>query len=418
MIKKILLNILLYMLIFGSTPIFAQPSIEAPTGILMDGTTGQILYEKNCDETFYPASTTKILTALLFMENVAMDEILTVNEDVPNLIEQGSSQIYLIPGEQLTGEQLLNALMIESANDAAVVIAQHISGNVEEFGKLMTKRAKELGAVNSNFTNPNGLHDDNHYTTAKDMALILQKVIKYPALTEIMTRRNYVIPETAYQDTRYLWTKNKLLQSSQNNFYNENVIASKTGYTTKAGNALVTAAKKDDLTLITVVLNCIGTMTYNDTNAMLEFGFNGFKRIELLNNNQLLKTIQIGKDNLDLISSQEFSYTIPKNESETIESEIFLPDEISLPLEKGESVGKIVYTFNGSEIGAVDLLAATAISKPFSFLGILKTIFLIFILFLFIIYIGLRLYVERKNRIIRQRKALRNRKTRNEYSKF
>lgn len=414
--KRSPIILLLLLLLFWNPVSAAQPYVEAPVALLMDGDTGQILYEKSIDTKCYPASITKILTALIFIENVDMNEVMVVGENVPYEIEQGSSQIYLIPGEELTAEQILNALLIESANDAAVVIAEHISGSIEAFAKKMNQRAKELGATESNFVNPNGLHDENHYTTARDMGLIMREVLKHPELMEIMTRRNYIIPETLYQETRYLWTKNKLYLSTSSSFYNEDVIASKTGYTSQAGNTLVSAAAKDDLTLITVVLQCNGTMTYDSTNALFDYGFDSFSPLVLLEDNQVVESIEIGGDTLDLVAASELRYTLPSSQDPNIVQTVEISEDVELPLSKGAQVGSVVFSLDDTEIGRIGLLAAEAVAVPFSLGLFLGKALLCLLALLLAVYLILRVYVYRVNAKIRRRKLARKRKS--EYAKF
>src|SRR5690554_3674131 len=208
--KIFFITILIFFLLTNLT--FAKElNILSPSAILIESNTGQILYEKNIDERLYPASTTKIMTALLLLEEGNLEKVIEINKDVPDLIEQGSSQIYLIPGELITREQLLFALLIDSANDAAVAIAQDISGTVEKFAEKMNNRAKELGAVNTNFVNPHGLHDNNHYTTARDLSLIAKEAMKNSIFREAISTSRYIIPATNKQETRYLYNTNRLI---------------------------------------------------------------------------------------------------------------------------------------------------------------------------------------------------------------
>jgi D-alanyl-D-alanine carboxypeptidase (penicillin-binding protein 5/6) len=416
MFKKTLFALTLLFLLSGLNTVNAQPSVGSDAAILIDGSTGQILFEKNSRETHYPASITKILTALLLVENTQPSDEIIIGEDVPTLIEKGSSQIYLIPGEILTVEQILDALMIESANDAAVAIAQHISGSVEDFSKLMNKRAKELGAVQSNFVNPNGLHDDEHYTTAYDMAMIMKEVIKHPELTEVMTKINSSIPETQYQEKRYLWTKNRLIRSSSSEYFNRDVIATKTGFTSMAGNTLVTAAERDSLRLITVVLKSSGVMTYEDTNNMLKYGFENYTHAVLSEENQVVETLSLEGETLNLIAGNKLVCAIPKDQSSLIDSQVSLKKDIELPLDKGEVIGEVVYTLNGIELGKVSLLSAQAIAKPFNVFDLLKSVAGIALVILVVSYAILRTYVYRQNKKIRRKKQLK--KIKNEYSKF
>ncbi|SHE90682.1 D-alanyl-D-alanine carboxypeptidase family protein [Alkalibacter saccharofermentans] len=416
MFRKVLLTLAALFLFSGSNTVNAQPLVESEAAILMDGNTGQVLFEKNSHDIHYPASITKILTALILVENTDPSDNIIVGEDVPFLIERGSSQVYLIPGEVLTAEQMLNALMIESANDAAVAIAQHISGSIEEFSALMNKRAKELGATDTNFTNPSGLHDDNHYTTAYDMAMIMKEVITHPELRDVMTTINYKIPKTQHQEERYLWTKNRLIRSPSNEYYYEDVTATKTGFTSMAGNTLVTSAARDSLSLITVVLKSRGVMTYIDTCNMLDYGFDNFTTTVLSEPNQLVKSIPFAGENLDLLADNRLVCTIPKDQASLIDAKVLVSENLDLPLDKGEVVGEVVYTLKGIEIGKVALLSAQAISKPFNLIDLVKSVAGAAFAILLASYSVLRVYVSRQNRKIRRRKKLK--KIKNEYSKF
>src|SRR5690554_408796 len=192
--KIIFLTICIFL--FLSNNVFASPNIASPSAILINSKSGQILYEKNVDEKFFPASITKVMTALLLLEEENLEKVVEINEDVPYLIEKGSSQIYLITGEKLTREQLLFALLVDSANDAADAIAQDLSGSVEKFAEKMNEKAKQLGAVNTNFVNPHGLHDDKHYTTARDMSIIAREAMRNPKFREVVTTERYIIPAT------------------------------------------------------------------------------------------------------------------------------------------------------------------------------------------------------------------------------
>lgn len=422
MTKKVLLILISILLIFQPIT-YAEPSITSGSAILIESETGQILFEYNSNAKKYPASITKVLTAIIAMEETKLDEIVIVSDDVPDQIERGSSQIYLLPGEKLTMEQLLYALLVESANDAAVTIAEHISGSVTEFAKLMNNKAKELGATNSNFVNPNGLHDDNHYLTAYDMSLIMKEAIKYPTLLNIMSTVTYTIPATDKQDTRYLWTKNKLLKSPSNPYFYDNVIASKTGFTSKARNTLVVAAEENNMKLITVVLSAEGNLSYSDTLDMFEYGFNNFKSISIIGKDDFIEdyNLENAKSPLKLIASNDLTYIGKINENYNFIHNITISEDLSLPIEKGQKVGTLTYTLESTVIGEVDLVAGNKIKSNYYFLWIkLKSIIIWSLCGLFLLYIIARIYVAKKNAHIRRRKYKRYRKKskRSEYSRF
>lgn len=366
---KILFITLLILFLFTNTTLAAdaQPNILSPSTLLMDSKTGQILYEKNIDEKLYPASTTKVMTALLLLEAGDLEKVVEINEDVPHLIEQGSSQIYLIPGEKLTREQLLYSLLIDSANDAAVAIAHDISGSVEKFAQKMNEKAKELGAINTNFVNPHGLHDDNHYTTAKDLSIIAREAMKNSTFRKVVTTDRYIIPATNKQDTRYLYITNRLIRKTNyKNYQYEGATGIKTGYTTKAKHALIGGASRNNLDLITVILNGEGNQVYEDTHALLDYGFENFQRDIAIKEGEVVKEIQLGKNNetLSILAKETLEYSHLKNSNQEVTATIDLPEEISLPIEKGDVLGSLAFSLEENKIDSIPLIADKSVEAP------------------------------------------------------
>lgn len=254
-------------------------SITAKTAILMDAKTGTVLYEKKSNKKMYPASITKVMTTMLTLENCEFDEIVTFSDEAIFGTEAGSSGISTEVGEKLTVEQCLYAMMLESANEVCAGIAEHITGTKADFVKLMNKRAKELGCKNTHFANPNGLPDDKHYTTAYDMALITQEALKYPMFRKVTSTIHYVIPKTNKKVKRNLWQHNKMTKYSNASYSFDGYEGGKTGYTVKAGNTLVSFAKRGDLELICVVLKSAGIAAYHDTKTLLEYGYSHYQQI-------------------------------------------------------------------------------------------------------------------------------------------
>jgi D-alanyl-D-alanine carboxypeptidase (penicillin-binding protein 5/6) len=378
--KNIITFILLFVLLFNVvfiTDAFAvsQPTISAPSGILIDFQTGDVLYEKNGNTPMYPASTTKIMTALLTLENCTLDEVVTIDDKSPFT---GGSRIYLNEGEKVTVEQLLYALLVKSANDAAVALAIHISENVDSFANLMNKRAKELGAKNTNFTNPNGLPDPNHITTAYDLALIAKKAMEIPKFREIVKTSRYEIPPTNEQEeTRYLKNSNRLLWGTggRNKMeYKGELIdikydivdGIKTGYTVAAQQCLVATAQKDGHRVISVVLKATGKNIYSDTRTLLDYAFEGFKTIKLTIGNKKVKSIYVNNDkslNINLLTKNTLYKTVPKDGSYNIQKKVEITDGIKLPIEKGQILGQIIYTNNDSEFAKVDLISDRSLEE-------------------------------------------------------
>lgn len=251
------------------------PQVQAESAILMDVDYGVCLYEKNIHKKQYPASITKIMTALLTVENANLSDVVTFSENAVYGIEPESSHIGIDAGEQLTVEQCLYGLMLASANEVAMGLAEHVAGSVEAFVEMMNQRAAQLGCKNTHFVNPHGLHDENHYVTAYDMALIAREAFHNRTFLNVVTTVYYEIPPTNMEEeTRYLLNHQKLL--SDDEWYYTGCRGGKTGYTDQALNTLVTFAKRDNLTLVCVNLKTDGTPIYTDTTALLDYGFTNF----------------------------------------------------------------------------------------------------------------------------------------------
>jgi D-alanyl-D-alanine carboxypeptidase len=218
------------------------PSVSADSAVLMDAETGEILYSKNMNAAYPPASTTKIMTALLTIEKCKLDDVVTVGKEPP--LADGS-KIYIFEGEQLKVKDLLYGLLLPSANDCAEALAEHISGSMDKFAVLMNKRAAELGCKNTNFVNPSGLYDENHKTSAYDLALILRELSKHEEFKEVATTLAYKIGVTNKSPVeRPLWNENKLIQK-YSGYYYPYCIGGKTGYTVQSAHSYVSVAEKD-----------------------------------------------------------------------------------------------------------------------------------------------------------------------------
>lgn len=284
--KKRLVTTILILTLFTSTILsFAdnesQPTISAEAGILMDASTGQVLYQKNMDKKEFPASITKIMTILLGVESEKLKEKITMSRNAVFSIPRNSAHIALDEGEEIKLEDALYGAMLPSANEACNGIAEHLSGSISEFAKVMTQRAIASGAKNTNFANPNGLHDPNHYTTAYDMAMITREALQNEEFRKIFGTTSYQIPPTNKQsEIRYLWTTHKMLKETD--FFYDKAIGGKTGYTSEALNTLVTVANDGNRELIVVLLrNQSGRNNYIDTKKLFEYGFSSFNQINL-----------------------------------------------------------------------------------------------------------------------------------------
>lgn len=258
----------------------AAPEIEEETGILMESTTGRILFDKGMDEIRYPASTTKVMTALLVLEHYQdLNQKITFTDVITPDLAPGNSSINAKVGEELTVEQCLYAIMLPSANEVCTQMAVNIAGSVAGFTNKMNQRAAQLGCQNTHFANANGLPDPNHYTTAHDLALILAEAVKNEDFCRIAGTALYTIPATNKTPyPRNLENHNALLGDGE--FHYENAIAGKTGYTDAAKNTLVTAAKRDDMTLICVVMRSDNSNDrFTDTIKLFDYGFDNFHKV-------------------------------------------------------------------------------------------------------------------------------------------
>lgn len=291
------------------------PQVYAESAIVMEAGTGTILYSKNIDEQLYPASITKIMTVLLALENLDMDEEVTFSHNAVYSIDYDSSHIARDEGEILTVEECLYAIMLESANECSNAIAEHISGSVEAFAELMTRRAKELGCTNTNFTNANGLPDENHYTSAHDMALITREAIKYEKFRQISGTPRYTLRATNKKSDELLMNNHHYMISNYktSKYLDDTVFAGKTGYTTVALNTLVTCATRNGMDLIVVTMKTQGTgekgvPIYTDTASLLNYATENFHKVNVAENET---NFTLGQNDLFDTGSSIFGNTSP-----------------------------------------------------------------------------------------------------------
>lgn len=346
------------LLIFSFLPINAEvttPNIAAEVAILIDANTKTVLYEKNGYEKHYPASITKLMTALLTIENLSPTDTITFSKDAIFGIEAGSSHIGIDVDEQLTVDQALHGLLLMSANEVANGLAEAVSGSIDAFAQRMTERAKELGALNTHFVNPHGLHDDNHYTTAYDMALIASYLADNEYFLQLMKDSTYEIPGTNKTDEiRYLYQQHKMLNPSRDaTIYREDVVGGKTGYTDEARHTLVTIAKQGDTTLVAVVLQSERDSLYTDTAQLLDYGFESYYPLNLHSVDDILKTLPVytvksgqayQSANCGLGLSEDVSAlvlnTVTKDD---ITLSFNLPDKLDSNVKIGDTIGEVSF---------------------------------------------------------------------------
>ena len=374
-----------------------EVTTKSTSCLLMDAKSGKILYAKNAYNKMYPASTTKLMTAILALENCKTTDVATVSHNAIYSIPVGYSHANLKEGEQLTVEQLLNVLLIPSANDSAVVLAEHISGSTDEFAKLMNEKAKELGCKNTNFVNPNGIHNKNHYSCAYDLALIGQYAMKFSDIMRIAMVRQYTLPTTnKYNKTDRIFNATNALinNESKNKYYYPYATGLKTGYTDAAGSCIVSTAKKGNLELIVVILKASSIAErYNDCKTLFNYGFEHYSYQTLQSSGSIVKTIEIPNatketKQLDVSIKDDITALLSSDiKLEDLKPSIELDSELKAPIAENTVIGKISYTID-EQVYSSDLIANASVI-PSSFEVIVFRILLIFLI-LYIIYRLLR----------------------------
>lgn len=350
------------------------PIVSAESAILMDADTGAILYAKNIHKQQYPASTTKILTTLIASERCTMDEIVDFSYDAVHDVDAGSNHIAIDVGEQLTMEECLNAILIRSANEVSFAVAEHISGTTwQDFAAIMNERAKELGCVDSNFVNPNGLPNENHYTSAYDLALIGRAFFANEALCKITTTRMlHIEPSERQPDDIMEVSKMELIPGGKYEY--EYLVGCKTGYTDVARSTLVSCAEKNGMRLICVVLKDENPNYYEDTISLFEYGFSNFERVnisdtetkyDIENAGSFYSSYDIFGDSSPLITlNEEDCITLPRTaDFEDCES------TISYECEDVDVAAVITYTYHGVTLGTATLEFTETASSTDVFAG-------------------------------------------------
>lgn len=355
-----LLTILLFLNTF-STYTLANEGIQlapnASSAILMERDTGEIIFEKNSDKKLPPASMTKVMTMLLIMEalekgKIKYDDKVRTSERAANM---GGSQIFLEPGEEMTVEEMLKAIAVASGNDASVAMAEHLAGSEEQFVKMMNDKAKELGLKNTHFMNPHGLPADNHYSSAKDLAIMSKELLKYEDITKFTgIYEDYLRKGT--EDEFWLVNTNKLVR-----FY-PGVDGLKTGYTSEAKYCLAATALKNDMRVIAVIM---GAPTPKERNKqiteMFDYAFSQYTTHRLYEKGTTLGEVNISKGNkktIEAVTDEDVSLLTKKGESiEDTEEVITLAKDLKAPIEKGDKVGTLQIKKDGKELISIDLVA-------------------------------------------------------------
>jgi D-alanyl-D-alanine carboxypeptidase/D-alanyl-D-alanine carboxypeptidase (penicillin-binding protein 5/6) len=358
---------------FHTVDAAAQPvAPEAGSYILIDSETGDILCKKDAQERMYPASTTKIMTAILALEKGDLEQEMTASQAAIDDIGPDGSNIGIIAGEKISLKNLLEALLISSANESANIIAENLTPNRGEFISMMNSKARELGATNTHFANTNGFHDPDHYTSASDLAKFARYAMTFPKFREIVSTRSYKMPATnKHTDWPVLSNTNKLMISDKNDLYEIDGI--KTGYTGPAGFNLVSSAKdKNGMELISVVMGVKNDDAQENvkkySKELLDYGFNNFKKVDLMEKGKVYRNVKVADAmdiyGLDLVAADSLTCVLPKAEEQQNIKEIpHIRDEIAAPVNKGDIIGYVEYKKGDVSIGKIDLIAGRSIEQ-------------------------------------------------------
>lgn len=405
--------LILFGLLFSTNSLATDDlNIYSPSALLMDAHTGKILYEKNIDEIRYPASTTKIMTAILALEHCDLSDVATVSYDAIFTVPSGYANANLQLGEQLTIDELLHVLLIPSANDSANVIAEHIAGSISSFANMMNSKAIEIGCTNTHFVNPSGIHNEEHVSTARDLALMAKYAMQNSTFRNLVKQTYYNLPVTNKYETtdRVFRTTNDLLRVNNydraDNYYYKNAIGIKTGYTSAAKNCIVAGAERDGLELIAVILGAEQTETglserYLDCETLFDYGFETYAEKKLYDKDSIFKEITISNatketKSLNLIIEGDLTVLIKQQDfDKELLPTVELNEDLKAPIMQNDVVGTISYTVEDVTY-KTNLLAGSSVEKS-SIFGLLLKIVMI-ILILWIVAQILRLTNKKKKR--------------------
>lgn len=329
--------------------------VTAASAIVLEASTGRVLYEKDAHKKMPMASTTKVMTAIVALEYGNTNDVVTVSKNASGV--EGSS-IWLSVGEKMTLSDMLYGLMLASGNDAAVAIAEHVGGSLDGFVELMNKKAQEIGAYDTHFANPNGLPAEEHYTTAYDLAMICAHAMQNEQFCEIVKTQYKTLPWQGHEWDRVVKNKNKILW----NYEGGNGI--KTGYTKEAGRCLTAAAQRDDMQLVSVVL-CAPDM-FNDCMTLMDYGFENYKNRVIMETDELVGDVAVEEgmeDSFSVYTDKDIMYPLTDAEYEQIKRSVHLEEKVKAPVNKGQLVGTIDLWLGENKLYSVELKSAYQIGE-------------------------------------------------------
>ena len=350
-------------------------SVDARGAVLMDAGSGSVLFEQDAHERLYPASVTKIMTVLIAMEclengQISLDDQVVISRNAAGM---GGSQIYMEPDEVKTVEQLLKAVVVASGNDASVALAEHIAGTEGAFVQLMNQRAEELGMKNTNFTNPHGLHDENHYTSAYDIALMSRELVKHGKVFDWSTiwMEDIQVGREGRFSTFTMVNTNKLIRRY------EGADGLKTGSTDAAKYCLSATAARGNMRLVAVLMACpTSEVRFREAEKLLDFGFTKYNSVSIASKEDVIDRLKVNKGierSVNVKPGEDLKVLVEKGQEGSLEKEIILLPDITAPVAEGDKVGEIIVRREGEMVGIVDLVTGKSIEKA-GLLTILKRV--------------------------------------------
>ena len=439
--KKIAVILAVVLVVFGSAvPVSASseaPVVSAEAALVMDMTTGDILYEKAADKSMFPASTTKMLTAILAIENLNLSSIMTADDDVAVVT---GSVLKMRSGEKISVKDALYCMMVGSCNDLAVLFAKTISGSVSAFAKLMNEKAEEIGCQNTHFRNPNGLNDEEHLTTAYDLAVIARYCMQYELFRDVVKTAEYTFTrgngalkagtEETIKNTNWLLydETHSMYVGNERRFPKyEGAIGIKTGHTTPARGCLVAAATRGETTILTVVLHSDGDSKgsyerFVDSIKLLDWGFANYRTLTVMNMSTEVGTVKVKKGEFNkvkaVISSDIYATLETGQQDSSITTEVSMDSSLKAPFSRGTVCGKLDVFRDGQRIAQYDIVTASAVKEggflsnfgiPDKTAKIIGTVLLILVILVVAAFVAYIVYLKIKSNRIKARKAARAR---------
>ncbi len=378
--KRIISLILVFVIAFSTVSAFASPIEYGQAGILIDKKTGNILWEKNSTKKMYPASTTKIMTAMVILDavdtgEITLEDTLTYTYELQERLDLDGTHIELKVGEEMTVLRLLEGLLVASGNDCAMLLSTIFSGNEAEFIKRMNDKAAALGLTGTHFTNPSGLPDKNHYTTARDLAKLAYHAMKNKTFAKIVGMPElYMDPTNKTEKQRYFINTNNLMSYKRfSQYYYPKATGIKTGYTDDAGACLVASAKDGDRELIAVILKAGHSgESHIDAKNLLEYGFKNYSSVKIASEGEVFDEIALryasdGTDHVMAVAESHFYGLLPNgvNASKVEKTVSFDKEYVRAPIKAGDKVGSVTFTYNGNVLGKVNLVSDSTVKGKF-----------------------------------------------------